>query len=195
MRIRTRRNIRSNRGSRKTQLGWVGSSFSGAATDIDTVTAVQLVGATDFLVSPAGEAYVNIKRIVGEVFLGFSDAFINGAAANFRAGVAWAIFIQDLSDTAVLSPDDSTNMTNEVVLAHGVVPLNGSLNALTGAGYNTYIPSIRFDVKSNRRCTELQECYFATTVFTGANLNVDGEGTIVFGGMIRALITTGVKTL
>lgn len=194
MRTRTRRIIRSNRGNRS-PVGWVGSVVQGGVTDIDTVTAVQLVGASDFLVSPAGEAYVNIKRIVGEIAFGFSDAFINGAAANFRATIFWAIFVQDLSDAAVVSPDSSTDLTNETVLAHGVLPLNGSLNALTGAGYNTFIPTARFDVKSNRRCTELQECYFAATIGNGGNLNVDGEGTIIFSGAIRALITTSVKTL
>lgn len=192
--MRRRRNFQSPRSrNRKASLGWVGTVVVGAATDTTTVSATQLVGVGDFLDSPAGQAFVNVKRIIGDVAVSLNFAALS--PTNFTAPLYWAIFIQDLSDVAVPSPDSSTSLQEETTLAHGIIMLQGSFGGVQAPDYFPEVQNLHVDVKSNRRVTSLQECFFAITLGDAGQQGIGSiADAILWNASFRTLITTGIKT-
>lgn len=193
-----RRRLRRFQGSaRRLSLGWngvvVGSGEAEATFDADTdIANVFLVTLTDYLVSPAGTGFVNIKRIVGDAWLRPSASVIL-AGATWSAAYYWAIFIEDADEPNIADPSSSGDLRDETVLAHGCGNLFGSAEPPAAQQRNIInMNNWHIDVKSNRRVTENQVCAFRLTVANATGLG--GAEALSFGLSLRTLITTTPRT-
>lgn len=177
----------------KRPLGWVGTLLANPVPfDVPTVSNINLVSGNDFigaLGDHVGINYTNIKRIVGDFVARPSNGQLTGTVDNFAGAYFWAIVIQDDTDTDVIDPSSSGDMSHEKVLAHGM----GMMSGVGGdAALNWNAVPTHIDVKSNRRLLESENLNF---IITGED--IDGMGTeddFAVHMSLRTLITADIRS-
>jgi len=135
------------------QYGWAAQA-GGETLDFDTVsTTIIVAGDSDVEVRSVGGTHCNLKRIVGDFVIhpwnlsGFTSHLDPRSAV---LEVPWAILLVDNDDDpSQYAPDNPTVLSEERVLAHGILAADCYHTVSTAQFTGTLHQHI--DVRSNRR--------------------------------------------
>lgn len=193
---------RSFRDSRKPKkYVWVFSNTSSQFND-GNVSSIQLVLGADFTTQGgigAQQHVLNIKRIVGDLYIQAADAAVlDNIADGFIFGHAvWGIYIQDV-DAPVVDPQ-SAAAADETSLGTGLTEGIGlgidTSTFVSGTGLGVafahqypFSTVVHFDIHSNRRLENDQQLVLNVTRPALAAFNLQGEEDYFMTTQLRTLV-------
>jgi len=188
------------------QYGWA-CMVSDVPTLVPENTVVQEVivaGDSDIEVRSVGNTHANLKRIVGDVVFwpGYespAEVLWNITRSTFGE-LCWMIALVDNDDTNNYDPQDPTVLSEERIIAHGVLPWHVHVIRArafpdpqqgTAGTYDTYVydseQRYHVDVQSNRRVRSDDDVRFYCS-YRGTTVNQDAENTGLLSVHLRALV-------
>lgn len=167
-----------------------------------TVAENLLVDGSGYSIGASSQSHVaNIIRVVGSVVVTASDVqILDNIADAFVAGPAcWGIFVQNITDTSVLDPEDSSASGSETCLGVGITETIGiGIDTSIMAGGNglgvafahqyPYSTRIDFDIHSNRRLTNDEVLQFNITRASNSQMALNPDEDYRAQILLRTLV-------
>lgn len=190
------RSNRSRTSFRRSPVGWVGVALLESEITFDqaTIARVQLVDNDDMVDVPAGQQFINLKRIVGDLNYGIASGELAlNDADDFYGIVYWALFLVDKSDSDTFDPSSSTTLQTEICLGMGSdrIHLSSPTGNPSSRGTGVAALTRHIDFKTNRRLAKDDELILN---FTAVNLTGASRANAFSANLdLRILITTGIR--